>query len=73
MKSLFVTLLLVVSLNSKAQTAKPCKSDSLVKVYKTKLFIANYKIERVKYYLKICQRHPSQTKFLVSWINRAIQ
>jgi hypothetical protein len=46
-----------------------CKTDSLKRV----LFVANYKIERVKYYLKICQRNPKQVKFLVSWINRAIK
>ena len=40
---------------------------------KTRLSLANFKLERVKYYLKICQRRPSQTKFLVSWINRAIK
>jgi hypothetical protein len=45
------------------------KIDSLKRV----LFVANYKIERVKYYLKICQRNPRQVKFLVSWINRAIK
>ena len=37
-----------------------------------KLFLANFKLERVKYYLKICQRNPSQVKFLVSWITRAL-
>lgn len=36
------------------------------------LFVERYKVERVRYYLKICQRKPSQTKFLLSWINRAI-
>jgi hypothetical protein len=49
--------------------------DSLQQVVndlRTKLFISNYKIERVRYYMKICQHRPSQTKFLVSWIHRAI-
>lgn len=44
----------------------------LVDSLKDELFIAKYKIERVKYYLKITQRNPSQTKFLKSWINRAV-
>jgi predicted adenine nucleotide alpha hydrolase (AANH) superfamily ATPase len=51
------------------------KTDSLQKIIhqlNTKLFLSNYKVERVRYYLKICQRNPSQTKFLVSWISRAI-
>lgn len=45
------------------------QNDSL----KTKLFVANYKVERVRYYLKIAIKNPSQTKFLKSWISRAIQ
>lgn len=44
-------------------------NDSLL----TRLLIEKYKLERVKYYLKICKRHPTQTKFLVSWIDRAVQ
>jgi hypothetical protein len=55
--------------HSKIPTVQQCNCDSL----KTQLFVARYKIERVRYYLKICKRNPSQTKFLVSWINRAIQ
>jgi hypothetical protein len=39
----------------------------------TQNFIANYKVERVKYYLKICLRNPTQDKFLKGWINRAVQ
>ena len=37
-----------------------------------KLFVANLKIERVRYYLAIAQKNPSQTKFLKGWINRAL-
>lgn len=51
-------------------------ADSLKKVITElnhKLFLANYRVERVRYYLKIVQRKPSQLKFLVSWINRAVQ
>jgi hypothetical protein len=43
--------------------------DSLI----TALFIANYKVERVRYYLNICLKNPSQDKFLKGWIRRAIQ
>jgi len=38
-----------------------------------KLFIANYKIERVKYYLSICLRNPKQDKFLKGWVKRAVE
>jgi hypothetical protein len=44
-------------------------NDSL----RTALFNANYKIARVKYYLKICQKHPSQVKFLHGWVIRAVK
>lgn len=44
-------------------------NDSL----KTKLFISDYKLERVRYYLNICLRNPSQDKFLKGWIRRAIE
>jgi hypothetical protein len=44
------------------------ETDSL----KTKLFIANYKISRVRYYLRICLRNPKQDRFLKGWINRAV-
>lgn len=37
------------------------------------LFGAKYKIERVKYYLAIVNRKPSQVKFLRSWLNRAVK
>jgi hypothetical protein len=37
------------------------------------LFLARYKLERVKYYLNICLRNPSQDKFLKGWIRRAIE
>jgi hypothetical protein len=51
----------------KREYITPC--DSL----QQELFLAKYKIERVKYYLKICQKNPSQTKFLRSWVTRAVQ
>lgn len=52
------------------------QSDSLRAVIRSlndQLFIANYRVERARYYLKIVQRNPSQLKFLVSWINRALK
>jgi hypothetical protein len=39
----------------------------------TALFKASYKVERVRYYLNICLRNPSQDKFLKGWIRRAIE
>jgi hypothetical protein len=45
------------------------RRDSL----ETALFISLYKIQRVKYYLAIVDRKPSQGKFLRSWITRAVK
>jgi len=39
----------------------------------SKLFLANYKVEKVKYYLAIIARNPSQRKFLLGWMRRAVQ
>jgi hypothetical protein len=40
---------------------------------KTKLLAAEFKLERVRYYLKICLRDASQDKFLKGWIKRAVE
>lgn len=44
------------------------KNDTL----KTQLFLSNYKIEKVRFYLNICLKKPSNDKFLKGWIRRAI-
>jgi hypothetical protein len=58
------------------QSSDTCKTDSLKHVTDSltrKLFVAEYKLQRVKYYLNIAIKNPSQTKFLKGWIKRAIQ
>lgn len=40
---------------------------------KTELFLAQFTVTRVRYYLDICLRNPTQDKFLKGWIKRAIQ
>lgn len=40
---------------------------------RTKLFLANYRVEKVRYYLNICLRNKSQDKFLKGWVRRAIE
>lgn len=39
----------------------------------TALFIANYRVERVRFYLNICMRDKTQDKFLKGWVRRAIE
>jgi hypothetical protein len=36
------------------------------------LFLSNYKVEKVRYYLNICLKNKTQDKFLKGWIRRAI-
>ena len=45
------------------------ENDSLY----SKLLVANFKLERMQFYLNIVNRNPSQVKFLRGWINRALQ
>ena len=45
------------------------KNDSLT----NKLFISNYKVEKVRYYLNICLRNKTQDRFLKGWVRRAIE
>ena len=40
---------------------------------KERLFVSDYKLQRVRYYLNIAINNPSQTKFLKGWIRRAIE
>lgn len=40
---------------------------------KTQLFISNYKVEKVKYYLKIVNRDRTQEVFLRGWVTRAVE
>ena len=57
-----------------ADSIAPC--DSLKRILdsvQAKYFVAAYKVERVKYYLAITIKNPTQTKFLKGWIKRAVQ
>lgn len=40
---------------------------------KTQLFISNYKVEKVKYYLKIVNNNRTQEVFLRGWVTRAVE
>lgn len=39
---------------------------------KTALFNVNYKLEKVKFYISICERNPTQKQFFFGWIRRAV-
>ena len=81
MRKTFITILLVV-IFSMAAMANPdttnykLKFDSLVVVnsqLRSELFLSNYKIEKVRFYLNITLRRPILTKFLKGWIRRAVE
>ena len=51
-------------------------TDSLQKVIDTlasRLLHAKLVIRNVKHYVDICKRNPSQSKFLLGWVSRAIE
>lgn len=52
------------------------KCDSLRLVtdsLKSELFMANYRLETIRSYYKICLANPSQKQFLMGWIKRALE
>lgn len=70
------TVTIVDPAQAKLLTAYKKRSDSLFNIVILKndsLFNERYKIERVRYYCKIVQRVPSQNKFLLGWVLRAIK
>ena len=74
MRWAIIAALLVNSWSTQAQTVDSCKiyrrqNDSL----KTALFNAKYRIEKVRFYVNIVNRNPSQIKYLKGWIIRAIR
>ena len=54
--------------NLKAVNEK-LRADSL----SLRLFIADYKIEKVNFYLKLCLQDDTQTKYLKGWLRRALE
>jgi len=74
MRWAIIVALLVISQSLQAQTVDSCKiyrrqNDSL----KTALFNAKFKVEKVRYYIGIVDRNPSQIKYLKGWCKRAIK
>jgi hypothetical protein len=75
-KLLFIFSFLIIYNIGNSQQIKYTKSDSLnhiIDSLKTKLFLAEYKVEKVKFYTKIVDRKPSQIKFYKGWIKRAVK
>lgn len=47
--------------------------DSFNKSLRAELFIANYKLGRIKEYCELVRKDNTQIKFLRSWINRVLE
>jgi len=56
-----------------AFAVEPPECKKTIDSLKQQVIIYKFKIERVKYYLKIVNRKPSQSKFLKGWITRAVK
>ena len=87
MKTVFFLFFFTISLGLMAQSKKPVKK-SVAKpaiVYdcpamKSKydsmsmaLKLANFRLNRIRVYLAICDKHPVDNKFLKGWVKRALQ
>ena len=57
--------------NITMQNFRICDSSNVS--LKSELFVANYKLGRIKEYNEIVRKNPSQVKFLRGWINRVLE
>lgn len=80
MRKITIAVLLLAGSTCPAQERKQVTSCDSVRYYKHKsdslsvaLFLSNYRVEKIKYYLNICNKNPKQDKFLRGWINRSVK
>jgi hypothetical protein len=75
MKNLFVVMVLAILVLAFTQPSKTTECAKLQKSYDSLIWVNKaqaFRIERVKFYVKICQRNPTQKKFLLGWVNRSV-
>ena len=81
-KTVFIYISVCLCIVSLQAQPTPCQKsfDSLYCVYRTQkvsdsLWLQNkdYRLNRVRFYVKLVDKKPSQAKFLRGWIKRAIQ
>jgi len=69
MRKILIIILLFISFNSFSQ-----KDTTISKKYldslKTELVINKYKLERVRYRVKICKKNPKLKVFFFGWVDR---
>lgn len=71
-----VVALLAFRSQYKDQKAVPTDCVKLQHKYdsvRNQAILDRYRINQIKYYLKIVDKRPSQAKFLHGWINRAVR
>jgi len=70
MKIFFVAIFMFFAFTCKAScdSIPQSKYDSL----KTKLFLANYALAKITFYVNICNKKPSQGVYLKGWVNRVV-
>lgn len=83
MKQLIIAAIFMLSLNSVCTAQRTAKFDSsitskyqyqkTIDSLKTALNISKFKIQKVKYYLAIVDKRPSQIKYLKGWVRRAVK
>lgn len=59
-----------------ALMAQIIRQQKTIDSLKTKLFVAKYKIERIRYYYQIAQKNQNKSsyfKFLLSWLQRTLK
>lgn len=75
-----ILLIIISSIFSVCYSQPIPKCDSLYRVYRKQkvndsleIQYLNYKLNRVRYYVKIVNRNRSQQKFLLGWLNRSLK
>lgn len=52
----------------------PCtEEEKLIDTLRAQVFKLKYDIEKIKFYVRICMRNPSQRQFLLGWVRRVVE
>jgi len=88
-KNILIVILIILSVSCHSQTRVVSKDISPINIVntcdsvsyykhqndslKSALFLSQYKIAQVNFYVKLCEKKPSQKVFLLGWVKRAIK
>lgn len=52
----------------------PCTEElNQIDTLKAQVFKLRYDIEKIKFYVRLCVRNPSQKQFLLGWVRRVVE